>query len=271
MKDIREPPTASHPEIDTTRVVINLLSFAPICYFLLPLILLHTELSSALSVVYSARCLDALMITLSSSLVASFLMLIILTPLAWTLSGGISGQQSSFLKRLEALCLVPLALPPTVSGIALLFAFGRLRLGEYSWAMSWSAVVGAQIFVAGPLYLRGATHAFTQVPSELREVALSLGAPSRDIFWRLALPLSTPALKSAALTAWLRALGEFGATLLFAGNLQGSTQTMPLAIYSLLEIDSSLAIGLSLWLLWGASILSITLLTQAQVGYDIER
>ena len=136
--------------------------------------------------------------------------------------------------------------------------------------MSWGAVVAAQLFIAGPLYLRGASLAFSELPTSLREVSLTLGAPPRDLFWRLALPLCGPALKSAALIAWLRALGEFGATLLFAGNLQGSTQTMPLAIYSLLELDQPLAIGLALWLLWGASLLSVTLLAQTQIRDNIK-
>lgn len=267
--DMNQAPLPLPLTREPRALLTRLFFLSPALYFALPLLLLHSELPSALRVMSSARCLDALWVTLSTSLTSTALMLLLLTPLAWQLSGGPAGVQSAVMRRIEGLCLIPLALPPTVSGVALLLTFGRGRLGEWSWAMSTAAVVGAQLFIAGPLYLRGASHAFASVPSALREVGLSLGAPSRDLFWRLALPLSAPALLSAALTAWLRALGEFGATLLFAGNLQGSTQTMPLAIYSLLELDQGMAIGLSLWLLWGAGLLSVALLTQTEVSHNI--
>jgi len=265
------PSTPSAPPLKRAlALTAHLLSLSPALYFILPLALLHSALPSALSAMSHPRCLDALWVTMSTSLTACALMITLLTPLAWKLSGGASGAQSPGMRHLEALCIIPLALPPTVSGVALLYAFGRASLGAWSVSMSWVAVVIAQLFIAGPLYLRGASLAFSELPSALREVSLTLGAPPQDVFWRLAVPLCRPALLSAVLTAWLRALGEFGATLLFAGNLQGSTQTMPLAIYSLLELDQPLAIGLSLWLLWGASLLSVALLAQTKVSDDIQ-
>jgi len=246
------------------------LSLTPALYLILPLALLHSALPSAFEAMRDPRCLSALWVSLSASALTSLLMVTLLTPLAWVLSGGALAQPSQRLRRLEALCLAPLALPPTVSGLALLLTFGRASLGDWSWSMSWAAVVGAQLFVAGPLYLRGASLAFNQLPRSLREVSLTLGASPRELFWRVALPLCAPALKSAALLAWLRAIGEFGATLLFAGNLQGESQTLPLAIYSLFELKVELAMGMALWLLWGAGLLSVALLSQAEVSDHIE-
>ncbi len=116
------------------------------------------------------------------------------------------------------------------------------------------------VFVAGPLYVQGALNAFSSIDEELFLVARSMGAKSLRIFWKVALPLARPALVSASLLCAARALGEFGATLMFAGNLPGKTQTMPLLIYTAMESDFAQARTLSLLLLvLSALLLSVSL------------
>ncbi len=168
------------------------------------------------------------------------------TPLAWRVARG--GWRGVAL--VETLVALPVVLPPAVIGIALLDAFGRQGLlggvlGD-SLAFSPAAVVVAQIVVASPFYLQSAIAAFRDVDDDLLLVARSLGATARSAVWRVALPSALPALIGGATLAWARALGEFGATLLFAGNLPGRTQTLPLAIYAALEEDVSLARALAL-------------------------
>jgi molybdate transport system permease protein len=173
------------------------------------------------------------------------------TPLAWWLAG--SKWRSA--KWLGTLLQLPVVMPPAVGGIALLLAFGRRglfggwleRMG-LSPAFSVVAVVMAQVFVSAPFYLQAAVLAFGRLDPALLAVARTLGASPPRLFFQVALPLAKPALIGGAAMSWARALGEFGATLMFAGNMTGTTQTLPLAIYSALEIDVRTAQALSLLL-----------------------
>jgi molybdate transport system permease protein len=156
------------------------------------------------------------------------------TPLAYLLA------RRSFPGRtvLDTLVDLPIVLPPAVAGLALLMAFGRrgilggtLAAWGITIPFTTTAVVIAQIFVAVPFYVRAARSGFQRVEPELEEAAADLGAGPTRVFWTTTLPLARPGLAAGAVVAWSRALGECGATLMFAGNLAGRTQTMPLAIY----------------------------------------
>jgi molybdate transport system permease protein len=153
---------------------------------------------------------------------------------------------------LDTLIDLPMVLPPTVAGVALLMTFGRRGLlGPWLDALGVQigfttvAVVLAQSFVSTPFYIRAAQAGFQSVDRELERVAYTLGHSVVRTFLRVTVPLAFPALLSGAVMAWARALGEFGATIMFAGNLLGRTQTMPLAIYLAMESDLTAALVLS--------------------------
>ncbi len=171
------------------------------------------------------------------------------TPLAWWLATARAGAA----RAVELLTRLPIVIPPAVVGIGLLAAFGRNGLlGPLLWSLglqvpfSAAAVVLAQVAVAAPFYVQSAAAAFRRVDADLLIVARTLGQRPAGAFRRIALPLAMPGVLGGASLAWARALGEFGATLLFAGSLPGVTQTMPLAIYTALESDVRVARALSL-------------------------
>ncbi|WDT93738.1 molybdate ABC transporter permease subunit [Thermoleophilum album] len=151
---------------------------------------------------------------------------------------------------------LPIVLPPAVAGLALLAAFGpkglfggALRALGIELPFTFGAVVVASAFVAGPLYVRNAIASFEQVDHRLIEAARSLGASELRAFLRVATPIAMPGLVASGAIAAARALGEFGATLMFAGSLRGSTQTAALAIYELFASDTESALALSVALL----------------------
>ena len=153
---------------------------------------------------------------------------------------------------LDTLLDLPMVLPPAVAGVALLMAFGRKGvLGDpleglgLELAFTTAAVVMAQVFVASPFYVRAARAGFESVDRDLERVSATLGRSRLETFLRVTVPLSLPALVGGAVMAWARALGEFGATIMFAGNTPGRTQTMPLAIYMALQEDTTAALVLA--------------------------
>jgi molybdate transport system permease protein len=174
-------------------------------------------------------------------------------PLAWVLARA----RFPGLALLRALVTVPLVLPPVVGGLALLLAFGRNGiLGRYlaSWfgvtlPFSTAGVVVAETFVAMPFLVVSVEGALRSADRELEEAAATLGAGRLAVFARITLPLVAPSLLAGAVLCWARALGEFGATITFAGNFPGTTQTMPLAVYLALQSHPEAAIVLSLLLL----------------------
>jgi molybdate transport system permease protein len=173
------------------------------------------------------------------------------TPLSWLLARS----RSRWARWCEALLELPIVLPPAVIGVALLMAYGRRGwLGGVFETLGWSpgftlvAVIFAQLVVAAPFFVQSATAAFRQVDDELLVVARTLGASPNRAFMRVAVPLALPGLLNGAALMWARALGEFGATLFFAGNLGGRTRTMPLAIYTALESDVRVAQAISILL-----------------------
>ncbi|HKP63062.1 MAG TPA: ABC transporter permease [Polyangiales bacterium] len=206
--------------------------------------------------------LPALALSVATTSVALGLTVLGGTPLAFWLSrcGG------GWARAVEVLVQLPMVIPPAVAGIALLFSFGRrgvfgplLEGAGFSVAFSAAAVVMAQVFVGAPFYVQAAAAAFASLDAQLLAVARTLGASPARVFFRVALPLARDGLIAGAAMAWARALGEFGATLMFAGNLPGRTQTLPLAIYTALESDLRAAQALSLLLVLFAFALLLVL------------
>lgn len=203
----------------------------------------------------------ALQLSLLTTSVGLLITLLTGTALAWLLAM----REGRLFRALETLVELPIVIPPAVAGVALLLAFGRRGLlaplfpEHVSLAFTTAAVVMAQLFVSAPLFVRAALSAFRALDPELLLVARSLGAGPRRVFFRIALPLALPGLVAGAALSWARALGEFGATLMFAGNLQGRTQTLPLAIYTALESDVRAAQALSLLLVGVAFVLLVVL------------
>lgn len=195
---------------------------------------------------------QALRLTFLTSLTSLGIIVLLGTPLAYALARRrLPGKAV-----IETIIDLPMVLPPAVAGIALLMAFGRRGLvGEQLdvWGITLgftsAAVVLAQVFVAVPFYVRAVRAGFSRVDRELEEAAADLGASSVAVFRSVTLPLVRPHLAAGAVLAWARAVGEFGATIMFAGNVTGRTQTMPLAIYGRYEagdLDTALLLGVIL-------------------------
>jgi molybdate transport system permease protein len=154
---------------------------------------------------------------------------------------------------MEAITQLPAVIPPAVAGVGLLLAFGRrgliggwLAAHGIALAFTTPAVVMAEAFVSAPFFVQAAIAAFRRIDENLLVVARTLGASPFRAFLRVGLPLAAPGLVAGAAMSWARSLGEFGATLLFAGNLTGRTQTLPLAVYTAMESDLRAAQALSL-------------------------
>lgn len=190
----------------------------------------------------------ALALSLQTTTASLALLVLTGTPLAWVLATS----HSRAARAVETLVQLPVVIPPAVAGLALLLAFGRrgvlsgwLYPEGWSVAFTMAAVVLAEVFVSAPFYVQAATAAFRRVDPGVTAVARSLGATPLAVFARVVVPMAAPGLAAGAAMAWARALGEFGATLMFAGNLRGRTQTLPLAIYSAMESDLRAAQALS--------------------------
>jgi molybdate transport system permease protein len=190
---------------------------------------------------------DALWVTLKTNVAANVLIVGFGTPAAWLLATRRFRGRGAIL----TLCELPLVLPPAVAGIALLMAFGRGGLFGDAVSLPFTAwaVVLAVTFVASPFYLRQAIAAFEAVDPELTDVARTLGASPTRAFWRVALPLARGGLVAGWVLAFARGIGEFGATIIFAGNVQGHTTTMTLAVYQELDADVNVALALGVLLL----------------------
>jgi molybdate transport system permease protein len=196
---------------------------------------------------------DALRLSLVSAFAATALCLVFGVPLAWVLARGTFPGRS----LLRALVLLPMVLPPVVGGAALLFAFGRRGLvGQpledatgFLLPFSTWGVIAANTFVALPFLVVTVEAGLRSVDPRYEDAAATLGADRWTVLRRVTLPAIAPSLLAGAVLAWARALGEFGATVTFAGNLQGRTQTMPLAVHLALGSDRDAAIALSLVLI----------------------
>ncbi len=191
---------------------------------------------------------DALRVSLLTTGITLLLTLGLVTPVAWLLAR----REFPGKKVLDTLLDLPIVLPPVVAGVGLLLTFGRqgllgkpLALAGISLAFSPAAVVLAQLFVSAPFYLRTAKAGFSAVERDAEEAARTDGAGHWQVFRFITWPLAFPFLLEGLVLAWARAMGEFGATILFAGSLQGKTRTITLAIYSAVESDLAPALVLS--------------------------
>jgi molybdate transport system permease protein len=205
-----------------------------------------------LSYILSATSVDALKLSLETSVISVVLTLLTGTPLAYLLAHWKFPGRA----LVDMLIDLPVVLPPAVAGIALLMAFGRTGIFG-SWlnalgitvSFTTTAVVMAQTFVSAPFFVRAAKIGFAAIDPQQQEAARLEGASEWQVFQYIMAPLAVRAVLTGVVLTWTRALGEFGATLLFAGNLQGKTQTMPLAIYIGFETNTQIALVLSVLLL----------------------
>jgi molybdate transport system permease protein len=224
-------------------------------FLVLPLIglIVRAPWGQLWSILHSEGVVQALRLSLWTSLLTVAISLVIGVPLAWVLARtAFPGQ-----RLLRALVTLPLVLPPVVGGVALLLAFGRNGfVGSvlYTWCgitipFSPVAVVMAETFVAMPFLIVTVEGALRSTDQGFEVAAATLGASRFTTFRRVTLPLIGPSIGAGAVLCWARALGEFGATITFAGSLPGRTETMPIAVYYLLETNPDAAIALSLILL----------------------
>lgn len=242
-----------------------------VALFALPLggLLQRAAWSGLLDDLRSPEATAALRLSLSTSLVATALCVSFGLPLAWVLA------RVPFPGRalVRGLVLLPMVVPPVVGGVALLSAFSRRSpLGGWLFdtfglqlTFSPAGVVLAQTFVAMPFFVITVEAALRQMDRRYEQVAAGLGARPTAVFGRITLPLIAPAVGAGAVLAWARALGEFGATITFAGNVAGRTRTLPLAVYLALESNPEAAIALSLVLL-GISFVVLVALRDRWLG-----
>jgi molybdate transport system permease protein len=236
-----------------------------VAFLVIPLagLLIRAPWGDAWEILHGSQAGEALKLSLWTSTVATAISLVVGVPLAWLLA------RTAFpgLRLVRALVTLPLVLPPVVGGVALLLAFGRNGfLGQFldQWfgitiPFSPTAVVMAETFVAMPFLVVTVEGALRSADRGFEEAAATLGARRMTVFRRVTLPMVAPSLVAGAVLCWARALGEFGATITFAGSFPGRTQTMPIAVYYALETDPEAAILLSLVLLLVSVVVLVTL------------
>ncbi|MDQ3538413.1 MAG: ABC transporter permease [Actinomycetota bacterium] len=241
--------------MDLSSLVLGSLAALAVALLVLPLVglLLRAPWASATELLQTPQVRAALRLSLVTSVSALAVCTLLGVPLAWLLARvDFAGKA-----LLRALCVLPMVLPPVVGGVALLLAFGRRgvvgaplnALTGLSLPFSTAGVVLAEAFVAMPFLVVVVEAGLRGMDRRFEQAAATLGAGRWLIFRRVTLPLLAPSLAAGMALSWARAFGEFGATITFAGNLQGRTQTMPLAVYLALEGDLEVAILLSLVLL----------------------
>jgi molybdate transport system permease protein len=233
-----------------TRLVVALACAVAAAFIALPLIVLatHTSPGALAAALRDPVVLDALRVSVVTTAISLAVIVLVGTPLAVGLARGRFPGRT----LLDALVGLPLVLPPVVAGLALLLAFSRtgplgtaLQPFGVRVPLTEAAVVLAQCFVAGPFYVYAVTAGLSSVDSNVEEIAATLRASPWHVFRTVTLPLVRPAVAYGMVLSGARALGEFGATITVAGNLQGRTQTMPTAIYIAFERDPDGAVALA--------------------------
>ena len=225
-----------------------------LAFLLLPLaaLLWRVEMGQLWVNLTSPIAAQAIRLSLQTTSITALLVVLLGTPVAYLLA-----RRDFPLRRVvDTLIDLPTVLPPAVAGLGLLMVFGRrgwlgapLELFGIEIAFTSVAVVLAQLFIASPFYVRAAVSGFASIESELEQAASLDGASQWQVFRFITLPLVRMTLLSGLVMAWARALGDFGATIIFAGNFPGRTQTMPLAIYLGFELDLDVALALSVILI----------------------
>ncbi len=253
------------------KVILALICSICVLFLISPIIALFTfPWGKSLALILHPFVLQALIISLKSTFLSLLIIIAVGMPTAYYMA------RYSFWGKgfVEIILQIPLVLPPAVTGLLLLVTFGRNGLiGKYlspfgiQLPFTFIAVVVAQVFIAIPIFIQSARNGFEKVDREIENSAAVFGASSLQIFYNITLPLSKNALITGAILSWARALAEFGATILFAGNLAGKTQTMPLAIYTAMEKDLNLSMGIAACLVVVSIVVLVILkyITRAEV------
>lgn len=254
--------------VDATLAVLAVLG-AVLLALPLGALLVRADWLSMPGVLQAGPAREALALSLVTSAASTLASLALGIPLAWWLA--MADEHGPLRRRItgwvRTLVTLPLVLPPTVGGVALLMAFGRNGVVG-RWLDAWfgitlpftpGAVVLAQTFVAMPFLVVSLDGALGQRDRALEEAAWTMGADRWQGFRHVTLPLALPSLLAGTVLCWARALGEFGATITFAGNLPGSTQTMPLAVYLAMQSDPGQAVTLSVVLLLASAVVILGL------------
>jgi len=219
-------------------------------FILFPLVSIFVNLtpSQFIAGISEPLALQALKLSAGTTLITTVIVAVLGVPMGYVLAKGKTWP----VRLMDAIVDLPMVLPPAVAGLALLMAFGRrgllggyLNLFGIGLPFTTAAVIVAQIFVAGPFFIRSARNGFAAIDHYLEQASLTLGKTPWQTFWQVSIPLCAPSLLSGAVMTWARALGEFGATIMFAGNLPGVTQTLPLAIYTAMERDLNTALAMA--------------------------
>jgi molybdate transport system permease protein len=234
-----------------TPAAFALLAAAAVAFIALPLLglIARAPWSQATAVISSPEALSALRLSLVVSTTAALITVTLGVPLAWVLTRARFPGRS----LVRALAVLPLVLPPVVAGVALLAAFGRrgmfgplLRAAGVQLPFSTAGAIVATAFVSLPLVVLAVESGLRSLDPRFEQAAAAMGASRWYAARRITLPLIAPQVLAGAVLAWARALGEFGATLMFAGNLQGTTQTLPLAVFQESQQDPGAALVLAL-------------------------
>ncbi|MCX6392815.1 MAG: ABC transporter permease [Actinobacteria bacterium] len=244
------------------RVLLVVTAIATFAFLLAPIaaLLLQVPMRDLPGLLRETAVTSALLVSLKTNVIANVIILAVGTPAAYLLALGRFRGRPALLTLLE----LPLVLPPAVAGIALLTAFGAFGLFGSALTnagiflpFTQAAVVIAVTFVAGPYYVRAAVSAFAALDRNQLDAARDLGASEGTVFRRIALPLAADGLRAGWALAFARGIGEFGATLLFAGSVARVTETLPLAVYAQLDVnlDSAVAVGILLLAISGGVLL----------------
>lgn len=264
----------SHPHSRLSKYLGLGLSMPLLCFLVFPVLAVAIKAPPAILMHYlgDSATMQAIGLSVGTSLAATFLVILLGTPIARVLAKW----QFPGKHVLEVLVDLPTVLPPAVAGLALLVAFGRqgllgnwLNVFNIQIAFTPIAVVLAQTFVSAPYYIKSAAIGFSSVTEDLEQAAAVDGANHVQVFRHISVPLAWRSIVGGAVLSWARALGEFGATIIFAGNFPGRTQTMPLAVYMGFEIDINMAIALAAIMLitsFGILLLVRTLLHTTDAG-----
>jgi molybdate transport system permease protein len=232
------------------RAVLTVALAAVLVFLTLPVVAIFLDTSPARlwASLDDQTARDALWLSLKTTAMAMAIILVVGTPAAYLLATRAFPGRAV----VQTLIELPLVLPPAAAGIGLLAALGphgilggALQDAGIQLVLQTSGVVVALVFVASPFYLRQAEAAFSAIPPSVVQASRTLGAGEADTFFRVVIPTARPGLLAGAALAWGRALGEFGATLMFAGSFRGITQTVPLAIYDRFSVDFPGALALS--------------------------
>lgn len=234
------------------KVILALICGVCVLFLISPIIALFTfSWGESLDLIFDSFVLQALIISLKSTFISLLIIIALGMPTAYYMARYYFWGKGF----VEIILQLPLVLPPAVAGLLLLVTFGRNGLiGKYlspfgiQLPFTFIAVVIAQVFIAMPIFIQAARTGFEKVDRELENCAAVLGGSTLQIFLGVTIPLSKNALITGAILSWARALAEFGATMLFAGNLAGKTQTLPLAIYTAMEVDLNLSMGIAVCL-----------------------